>query len=328
MSRLSSSNVQVGNTFQVSSMPAQQAEIVTKMVLEAQEEARKLLLAAQSQAKQLLAASTQKAQEIEDEAEARLALACQEAEQAGFNKGYEEGYAQAEQETIRILEGAQTIMDGAYRSKALILKGFKKDAGQIIQFICTRILKKVFLTDPTLLLEMVDEAIQSLHLTGRVRVVVSPDILEHIRQFSDKTEEALDLLSRLELIPDPALQLGEIFILSQEGNFSLAPTKQIKRLIAPIIKNLPIDTTLADQPSPPMTHEAQAVKTPPPPVMEDTIVPVQSQEQESLSEPLPPVSFEALAPEEYPGPQVVDWASTLESFDEEEPSESFLENQD
>jgi flagellar assembly protein FliH len=247
-SRLQGANVHVGESFKINAMPDKQAEEVNRLILDAQEQARQILIQAQAQAKELLAASAQKAQEIEADAETRrdsvLSEAFQTGQEEGFQEGFKTGYAQAEQETVRMMEGAQTLLDGAYRSKELVLKSFKKDAGQIIQFICSKILKKAFQTDPSLMGDMIDEAIHSLRLTGRVRVVVCPEVLERIKQFSETTEEALDSLSRLELIADPSLDLSEIFILSQEGNFSLAPGKQVERLLTPILKKLPIEVDL------------------------------------------------------------------------------------
>jgi flagellar assembly protein FliH len=246
---LQSANVHVGESFRINAMPDKQAEEVNRLILDAQEQARQILIQAQAQAKELLSASAQKAQEIEAEAEASrdsvLNQAFQTGQEEGFQEGFKTGYAQAEQETIRMIEGAQTLLDGAYRSKELVLRSFKKDAGQIIQFICSKILKKAFHSDPGLMGDMIQEAIQSLRLTGRVRVVVCPEVLERIKQFSETTEEALDSLSRLELIADPSLDLSEIFILSQEGNFSLAPGKQVEKLLTPILKKLPIEVDLA-----------------------------------------------------------------------------------
>lgn len=247
-SRLQGANVHVGESFKINAMPDKQAEEVNRLILDAQEQARQILIQAQAQAKELLAASAQKAQEIEADAEARrdevLNQAFATGQEEGFQEGFKTGYAQAEQETVRMMEGAQSLLDGAYRSKELVLKSFKKDAGQIIQFICSKILKKAFQTDPSLMGDMIDEAIQSLRLTGRVRVVVCPEVMERIKQFSETTEDALDSLSRLELIADPSLDLSEIFILSQEGNFSLAPGKQVERLLTPILKKLPIEVDL------------------------------------------------------------------------------------
>jgi hypothetical protein len=88
-----------------------------------------------------------------------------------------------------------------------------------------------------------------LHLTGRVRVVISPEALERIRNFSTRTDDTLELLDRMEFIADPSLELTEIFVLSQDGNFSLTPARQIERLVAPLVKHLPINEVV--------THEVE-----------------------------------------------------------------------
>lgn len=251
MPRLSGHHVQLGNAFQLAQHQDDHQERANVLLESAERQAQNIIDKAKQQARVLLDAANQKAAQIVAEGEAGkeavLRQAYQEGEEAGYNKGYEEGYAQAEQETVRLLEGAQTVMEGAYLSKQRVLKGFRDSASAVISHLTTKVLNKTLELHPKLMIEMIDKAIESLHLTGRVKVVVSAEALENIKQFTARTDEALTQLTRFEFVPDPQLELSEIFITSQDGNFNLTPNAQIDALVKALTPELPINEVLAEE---------------------------------------------------------------------------------
>lgn len=245
MSRLSGQRVQLGTAFRLDPNEDKQKEVVHEILLEAQSKAFSIVEQARNQAAQVLNNAQQQAKQLVQDAENQREEIMQQAYQTGETSGYEKGYAdgnqKAEEETVQLLSGANTILDGAYQAREKVLKSFRQSAGEVIRHLTERILHQALKADPQLLYTMVDSAIDSLHLTGRIRVVVSRDTLEVIRRFNAQTEKALAETPRFDFVADPNLGGDEIFVLSDDGNFTLTPEAQVTQLLAPIIKMLPVN---------------------------------------------------------------------------------------
>jgi len=299
LTRLKGDTIQLGHILQLEPNQDRTREVANEIILAAESRAFSLMEKARQQASQMLQEANQEAQQIVEEAKNRRAEIIQQAQRRGrrfgFEAGYKEGRAKAETETVEMLSGANAFVEASYTARSRVLKAFKTRAADIIRHIAEKILNQTLETHPEALVGMVDAAIDSLHLTGRIRLVVSTDMLEAIRQHSNKTEETLEQLSRFELTADPQLGLREVFILSDDGNYALSPESQVKELIAPLGKILPLDppeTELENEASPPpeeaVTREAETQAFDPTESPEATTETSASPEDDLEAEPPPP----------------------------------------
>lgn len=240
MSRLSGDHVQLGDSFRLRDNDEKEKQLTEAYLQKAETAARSVLAQAKAQAAQILKNAELRAAEIIQTGQAQIEAVHQEAYEAGEQQGFQAGYAQAEVQTTELLQGAQAILESAYTAEKRVLKGFQRNALQLITYVCEKILNQSLQSDPQAILAMIDGAIESLHLTGKIRVVLGSETVETIRQHSEQTAVALEQLTRYELIADPQLGLQEIYLLSQEGNFCLTPQKQIDQLLQPIHQKLPL----------------------------------------------------------------------------------------
>ena len=251
--RVNRQSVQVGQTFAVEGAEDYREQIQKSIASQRDQAIRDLrneLNAFREQAKAEVAAQVQqlieeaqaKALHLVEQAEAQRDQICEDAynqgEQAGFAKGYDDGTARAEAETVELLQSARVVLHGAYQAKERILKRFEPDAIGLIQTLCRTILQKDLQETPEGLIEMTSRALEVLNLTGRVKVVVSQSTLKAIREYSSETQEALEELQRIEWIDDPQLGPTDIYVLSEEGHYILSPGTQLETLCAPLSKAL------------------------------------------------------------------------------------------
>lgn len=209
--------------------------IVQDAVLQAQEKAADIAKTAQATAQSLV-----------EEATAQKDMITQQAYQEGFDAGFQHGTKEATDkvtvETVTLLQSANTLLEGAFEAKQFVLKHFQDDAMALLRHVTQRVLGHEMKTSPDTVLGMIEQAVDSLHLSGRVRVVVGQEILDTLRQFNGETAQAVERIKRFELVGDPHLGLQEIHVLSNEGAFSVGPMSQADRLLTPLTDNLPLDS--------------------------------------------------------------------------------------
>ncbi len=222
------------------------AEIVKKRLQEAEDEAIGLVQVAErtaeSNAKQIadeiLTKANAQAREMVETAQSQVEAIKEAAHEEGFKMGFQEGYAdasaQVEQEVVGLLQSAHLVSENAYQAEKLILKNYEKNAVGLIGHLARKILHRELSDDPETLLNLVQQAVESLYLSGKIKVVLNPQVLQELRAFSAVTESAVSHMSRFEFIVDPLLSVTQIFIVSEEGSFDLSLEKQVSQLMAPL----------------------------------------------------------------------------------------------
>ncbi len=265
LSKFSKQSIEVGSAFQLSGAHDRQQHIEQTLerlkkvrIKEAEVECQRLLDNARQEAQDIIQLAHQKAativQEGESQVEIVLKQAYEEGENAGFTKGKETGLQQAEVETFHLLTSAQLLLNGAYDAQQKILKGFKIDALELITHVTQKVLQQELAQQPEALLHIIDTAVENLHLSGKIKVLISTETLNILNEYSTETQEALGRLNRFQLEADPLLDGYEIFILAEEGNFVLSPENQAKTLIQPLAKHLELPEISVDEVNQPLEN--------------------------------------------------------------------------
>ena len=233
---------------------AQAKELVEKLRAQTEADITKLLEKAEAEAQHLVA-------QAQSEADGIREAAREEGFKTGFQEGYDEATTQVEQETVGLLQSAQLLVEGAYLAEKRVLKGFEKHALTLVEHVIARILGDTLHENdaPAKILHLIETGVDNVYLTGKVKVVVSAQILHDLRMFSKTSAEALEAMSRFEFVADPLLSAHQIYVIGQEARFDFTPTSQAKQLLTPLEKHLefprelpeenPIETQLTEEPS-------------------------------------------------------------------------------
>lgn len=218
-------------------------EVLAKQrLIEAEDEANALLAKARSDAAVLLEKANAQARELLTQTNAQVDEIRNVAHEEGFKAGFQEGYAdateQVERETVDLLRGANTLLDGAYQAEKLVLKQFEPQAMSMIRHLLHKILRREVADSPETLMAMVSQAVESLYMSGKVQVVISPLVIHELREYAASISDALGGMERFEFIADPGLDQFQIFIVGQEGCFDLSPLTQAEQVMAAIEPHL------------------------------------------------------------------------------------------
>jgi flagellar assembly protein FliH len=254
--RVYGNKIALGEPLQIHGDAEMRAEIeasleflATQHLLEAEDKANKLITKAKTEAAALLAKAKAQAKELLQQMQDQVDGIRDAAHEEGFKAGFQEGYAdateQVEQETVEMLKEANTLVEGAYQAEKLVLKQFEKQALALIRHLVRRIVQREMTDSPEALTAMIQQATESLYLSGKVQVVVSAQIIQDLRDYAARTRDSLDGMHRFEFIADPNLDTHQIYIIGQEGCFDLSPETQLQQLTVPLESELTLPRTSA-----------------------------------------------------------------------------------
>jgi flagellar assembly protein FliH len=207
-----------------------------EVLLEASKERDQLL----AQAQQILANARQQAtamvtQGVESLMEQTLA----EARDEGFKAGYEAGMAQLKSDTLALVDGANQIVDKACFAEQRRLHQFKTTAAELMLTLSQQVFGRALWDDPTLLLDLLESAIDQLALSTTATLVISQDLHQHLKSAVKSDTDLAQRFNRLVWIADPQLEPAQVFLQSNKGHFDLSPDTQVKTLLAHIKPMLP-----------------------------------------------------------------------------------------
>lgn len=295
---LNKKQVHVGESYSIkgdAQLVHEQEEIVRtiaeKKIRKAEAEALQIIALArqdaETAARTIIQQATEKADaaanaliaEAQAQHDAVLEQARQDGFDSGFNKGYEDAINKVESETVELLETAQTIVNGAYQAEQVVLKNFQEDALELVRHVAEKVIHQQ-LQQPEVLVEMVHNAVESLYMTGRVKVVLGQKYFEQMRTFTPKTAEMTERLKRFEWTGDLLMTQHEIHILSAEGAYSIGPEDQVTTLLKPLENQLPL--------AEPVLPAAQRVTQQNPIARPDLEEPLEEEFQLTSSETLTP----------------------------------------
>ncbi len=259
------------------------AEIVKKRLQEAEDEAIALVKVAEETAEknarqisdEILSKANAQAREMIELAQSQVESIKENARETGFKNGFQEGYAdatsQVEQEATEMLKSAQQLAENAYQAEKLILKNFEKNALSLISHLGRKILHRELAENPETILTQLQQAVDSLYLTGKIKVVVNPQVLQELRAYSAVTELALTQMSRYEFMVDPLLDTHQLFIVGEEGSFDLSLDTQMSQLLDPLQQALTlprpepvVSEPLVSEDSEPVVETIQDLEEPEP----------------------------------------------------------------
>lgn len=141
--------------------------------------------------------SLEEIQQIRDDAQ-------REGREEGRAQGYEEGFGQGQAEVRRLVAQIEGILDNFSQPLARLEDEVVAALGELAVRIAGGLVGSAYQADPTLLADLVGEAVDSVGDTGRnVEVRLHPDDLAALTPL-------LSLMPVTRLVPDPGLARGDL----------------------------------------------------------------------------------------------------------------------
>lgn len=198
-------------------------EFAERQVREAAEEAERLLAEAKEQ---IEAWWEERRQQDEDLVEAIRA--------EGFNQGYEEGKAHAE-ETLQqnineMMDEASNVLKLAYSEKEAIIQEAEPFVVELSCAIAEKVIDKELSLDPEYMLSLIKQSLARKREQGVITLCVAPAYFAFVQAAREELGLSVDSQAELQILPDPTVLDRGCVIRSSFGSVDARIDTQLKEI--------------------------------------------------------------------------------------------------
>ncbi|MFD0698386.1 FliH/SctL family protein [Paenibacillus sp. GCM10027628] len=157
-----------------------------------------------------------------------------QAEQAGFEEGYQRGIEQAEivlrQEYNEMLAEARTILEQAYTLKQQIIQESEPFLIDLSTSIAEKVIGRQLSINPEWVLDLVQKVLSRRREKGIITLCVTPSQFAYIQDAREELLTSIDSQAELEIIPDASVQDHGCVIRSSYGSIDARIDTQLKEI--------------------------------------------------------------------------------------------------
>lgn len=165
-----------------------------------------------------------------EEAERESARVLHEA----YEKGYEDGRAEAVAKAMAHVRDVLEYMDGLARAVAQATEGAVRAAEDTIARLAIEIAEKILRHEVSVagsvVLGMVRESVQKARTSGPIKIRVSAWDLDRVREFQDEIMRIADDVTSIEVVEDSRVEPGGCIVETDFGSVDARITSQLREI--------------------------------------------------------------------------------------------------
>lgn len=154
----------------------------------------------------------------------------QQARDAGFQAGYEEGRAQACADVERQLELLSALIASISEARAAAVDQLERRAVELGLALAERIVSGALAVQPERIVDVVAGALRSIGERDRLTVVVSPEDVDLVRSSAGALAERLGGIEALEVVADRRVCRGGCIVRTSDGEVDAQVAEQLERV--------------------------------------------------------------------------------------------------
>ncbi|MFH0702709.1 MAG: FliH/SctL family protein [bacterium] len=247
MSRIKSSNVQLGNSYIINNDAAikkekekqEQLEHQQKQIEEffddAKKQAEEIIKNANIEASKIVENANQQAQVILQQAHDVV----KQAQQEGFDTGYNDGFNKILSDSVNQIKNIEFITKATFKVKQEIISSSEREILQLTITIAEKIIRQYLEIHPEIILNIVKSAVNEIKDKEEIKILVNPALTQCLYDFSDELKQTIKGLKSLKIIEDKTIPADGVIIESPESRIDA----RLETQIAEISKRLLIETS-------------------------------------------------------------------------------------
>ncbi|MGE5620280.1 MAG: FliH/SctL family protein [Sphingomonadaceae bacterium] len=193
------------------------SRFVQRRYLDPQGDEEQPPVAVQAQDGADLARAEARAEEILAEAEARAAAVTREAMARGYSDGKAEGLRAAEEQCKGYLERLAELAKRAVIDRETMIRSAEQELATLALEIASKIIRREVATDPTIVLAMIESAIEKVGSTESVRILVHPEDVDLVREKWSELRGAVAFGTNWEVVGDDQVDRGGCIVETKSG---------------------------------------------------------------------------------------------------------------
>ena len=187
----------------------QTAALKEQILRDAEAEAEERIRQAAEQAERMKRSAEEEIGRWWEERRAQDLELTESARKAGYEQGYAEGRAEAEESVRREwtgrLEEAKALLEDAYRMKEQIIQEAEPFLVELSVAIAGKIVDRELERSPEWVIELIRKSLARRREQGVITLCVAPDQLKFVLAARDELEMAVDSQAELQIVPDPSV---------------------------------------------------------------------------------------------------------------------------
>ena len=261
--RIKSDKVLVGKSYVINANSNFSQEIkdqYTRIIEGAKAEAKKIILESKAKAKieadsiinqanDLLTQANSKFEEADrivkesvDKAQSEydniLNTAKEEGYKIGFETGYKDGHFNITKELEDKIISVNDFAKSNFELKKRIIKSAHLDIIKLVLAISKKICQEAIETDRNILINVVNNSINSLNDRENIKIIVNPVMYNRILEVSDKMKEIILNLKSIEILQDRNVATDGVIVESLDTRIDGTVTSQIDELSFRLLTDL------------------------------------------------------------------------------------------
>lgn len=261
--RIKSDKVLVGKSYVINANSNFSQEIkdqYTRIMEGAKAEAEKIILESRAKAKleadniinqanELLTQANSKFQEADrivnesvDKAQSEYDNILNTAKEEGYKIGFETGYKDGQFNITKELEDKITSVNDFAKSnfelKKRIIKSAHLDIINLVLAISKKICQEAIETDKNILINVINNSINSLNDRENIKIIVNPVMYNRILEVSDKMKDIILNLKSIEILQDRNVATDGVIVESLDTRIDGTVTSQIDELSFRLLTDL------------------------------------------------------------------------------------------
>lgn len=187
-----------------------------------------LMEAAQLEADNLLFQAKAQAQDVVERGQAEAEQLRDQAYQMGFEQGYKDGIASAEQETQKLEDQIKDLLVTLVKDKELTFQKYERQMVDLVILLTEKILGTTAETKPEIINHIVKKVLAEIGEAEKVVIKVNPIHVPYLSSFDDQQIENIN--QKVQIVEDSALLPGECVVSSENGFIEAKIGEQLEAL--------------------------------------------------------------------------------------------------
>ncbi|NQX46173.1 flagellar assembly protein FliH [Paenibacillus tritici] len=205
-----------------------------QMLKDAQEFAEGQVRNASQEAENIVESARTEAEEWWRQRREQDELLIEAVKSEGYQQGYQEGLAQAEQEMSRrlaeMMEEARTVLQEAYRAKDVIIQEAEPFLVELSCSIAEKIVDRQLTVEPQFAMDLIRKNLARKREQGLISLCVSPAQFAFVNAAREELSLAVDSQAELQILPDSTVRDQGCVIRSSFGSIDARVDTQLSEI--------------------------------------------------------------------------------------------------
>lgn len=221
-------------------MDAEAERLKEEMLNDAKEFAERQIREASEEAERMLSEAKQQIEQWWNEQREQDEHLTEAVKVEGYDQGYREGRAQAEQELAiqieEMMSEARGVLEEAYRAKEQIIQESEPFLVDLSCAIAEKVIDKQLTIAPDLAIDMIKKNLARKREQGRITLCVSPSDFSFVQAAREELEIVIDSQAELQILPDATVKDKGCVIRSAYGSVDARIDTQLAEIKKELIR--------------------------------------------------------------------------------------------